>query len=83
MHIHLTLSKHIQIELGLNQRESFKAIARNLNRERTTISKEVKLYRINKKSDRKYMAFDDYTHAFLHTCTKNKCVVIRIILVEV
>lgn len=70
MHIHLTLSERIQIELGLNQNESFKSIARSLNRDCTTISKEVKLYRISKKSGGNYLNFNDCVHAHLHTCKK-------------
>ena len=39
---HLTLDERIEIEGSLNERKSFKTIARNLGKDPTTISKEVR-----------------------------------------
>ena len=39
---HLTLSQRLMIERGLNNRESFKAIARKCGKDCTTIAKEIK-----------------------------------------
>ena len=39
---HLTLDERIEIEAALNERKSFKMIARDLGKDPTTISKEVR-----------------------------------------
>ena len=41
---HLTLSDRIAIEIGLRERKSFSAIAEELGKDPTTISKEVEYY---------------------------------------
>ena len=43
---HLDLQQRILIEIGLNQRESFKKIAKETGKDCTTIAKEVKLRRV-------------------------------------
>ncbi|MDR2175231.1 MAG: helix-turn-helix domain-containing protein, partial [Synergistaceae bacterium] len=45
---HTELSQRIRIEMMLNDRKSFKSIARELGRDCTTVSKEVRLRRISK-----------------------------------
>jgi len=45
---HLTLSERILIETSLNEGKSFKMIAKDLGKDPCTISKEVRLHRINK-----------------------------------
>ncbi|NLY82502.1 MAG: helix-turn-helix domain-containing protein, partial [Clostridiales bacterium] len=49
-HKHFTLSNRITIQSSLNSRLSFKAIGRDLNRDCTTISKEIKNHIIFKKT---------------------------------
>ena len=47
-HKHLSLEERFEIENGLNQRLSFKKIAININKNCTTIAREVKNHYITK-----------------------------------
>lgn len=66
---HLTLDSRITIEAMLNKGESFKAIGRFLNKDCTTISKEVKNHICFQKSGAYGRAFNDCRLAFLHQCS--------------
>ncbi len=66
---HLTLDSRIMIETMLNKQESFKSIARFLNKDCTTISKEVKNHFCFEKSGAYGRAFNDCRLAFLHQCS--------------
>ena len=44
---HIDLSGRIRIEQGLNNGESFRTIARNLNKDPSTISKEVRRHSVS------------------------------------
>ena len=63
---HLTLTSRITIETMLNKGESFKSIERFLNKDCTTISKEVKNHICFEKSGAYGRAFNDCRLAFLH-----------------
>lgn len=65
---HLTLDSRIIIETKLNEGESFKAIGRLLNKDCTTISKEVKNHISFEKSGSFGKAFNDCLLAFQHDC---------------
>ena len=65
---HLTLESRIIIETKLNEGESFKAIGRLLNKDCTTISKEVKNHISFEKSGAYGKAFNDCLLAFQHEC---------------
>ena len=56
---HLTLDSRIIIETQLNQRNSFKGIAKLLNKDCTTISKEIKNHLCFEKSGAVGKAFND------------------------
>ena len=56
---HLNLESRITIETKLNEGESFKAIGRLLNKDCTTISKEVKNHISFEKSGAYGKAFND------------------------
>lgn len=58
-HKHLTLSERLEIEGYLKSRYSFKAIARELNRDCTTIAKEVKNHIIYKRKGSYGRAFNN------------------------
>lgn len=66
---HLTLESRILIETKLNEGESFKAIGRLLNKDCTTISKEVKNHLSFEKSGAYGRAFNDCLLAFQHQCS--------------
>lgn len=66
---HLTLDSRIIIETKLNERESFKSIGRFLNKDCTTISKEVKNHIFFDKTGAYGKAFNDYLLAFQRKCT--------------
>lgn len=66
---HLTLDSRITIETMLNNGESFKAIGRFLNKDCTTISKEVKNHICFEKSGSYGRAFNDCRLAFQHQCS--------------
>lgn len=69
---HLTLESRIIIETKLNEGESFKAIGRLLNKDCTTISKEVKNHLSFEKSGAYGRAFNDCLLAFHHQCSAHK-----------
>lgn len=66
---HLTLDSRIIIETKLNERESFKSIGRFLNKDCTTISKEVKNHIFFDKTGAYGKAFNDCLLAFQRKCT--------------
>ncbi|MCX7996079.1 MAG: IS30 family transposase [candidate division WOR-3 bacterium] len=74
---HLSLSERIKIENLLNLRYSFKAIGRSLEKDCTTISKEVKNHILFKKSGCMGKAFNDcanrYTCSLSSLCVVNNC----------
>ena len=65
---HLNLESRIIIETKLNEGESFKAIGRLLNKDCTTISKEVKNHISFEKCGAYGKAFNDCLLAFQHEC---------------
>lgn len=67
---HLSLSERISIEKLLEQHLSFKAIGRELGRDCTTISKEVKSYVIFRKSGCYGQEFNDCSNR--KNCTYSK-----------
>lgn len=69
---HLNLESRIIIETKLNEGESFKAIGRLLNKDCTTISKEVKNHISFEKSGSYGKAFNDCLLAFQHECFAQK-----------
>lgn len=69
---HLTLESRIIIETKLNEGESFKAIGRLLNKDCTTISKEVKNHISFEKIGAYGKAFNDCLLAFHHQCSAQK-----------
>ena len=69
---HLTLDSRISIENKLNERQSFKAIARFLGKDCTTISKEVRNHICFEKSGAYGRAFNDCRLAFEHQCSSQK-----------
>ena len=69
---HLTLESRIIIETKLNEGESFKAIGRLLNKDCTTISKEVKNHISFEKSGAYGKAFNDCLLAFQHECSAQR-----------
>ena len=66
---HLTLASRITIETMLDKGESFKSIGRFLNKDCTTISKEVKNHICFEKIGAYGRAFNDCRLAFLHQCS--------------
>lgn len=74
---HLSLSERIKIENLLNARFSFKAIGRELNKDCTTISKEIKSHIQFKKSGCIGNAFNDcinrFTCSLKSLCISNNC----------
>lgn len=69
---HLTLESRIAIETKLNEGESFKAIGRLLNKDCTTISKEVKNHITFDKTGAYGKSFNDCRLAFQHQCSAQK-----------
>ena len=69
---HLNLESRIIIETKLNEGESFKAIGRLLNKDCTTISKEVKNHISFEKSGAYGKAFNDCFLAFQHECSAQR-----------
>lgn len=78
---HLTLSNRITIEIMLKEAASFKAIARELNKDCTTISKEVRSHLRFKKTGCFGHAFNDCLNRFScslsHLCHKPGCSIRR------
>ena len=71
---HLTLDSRIMIETKLNEGQSFKAIGRFLNKDCTTISKEVKNHIFFEKSGAYGKSFNDCLLAFQRKCpAQNVC----------
>ena len=71
---HLTLDSRIVIETQLNERNTFKGIARLLDKDCTTISKEVKNHICFERIGAYGRAFNDCRLAVLHQCSaKNTC----------
>ena len=69
---HLNLEARILIETLLNERNSFKSIARHLNKDCTTISKEVRSHICFDKTGAYGRAFNDCRLAFQHECSVHK-----------
>lgn len=69
---HLILDNRITIEKELDKHSSFKAIARLLGKDCTTISKEIKSHLCFEKSGTFGHAFNDCRLKFLHQCNANK-----------
>lgn len=69
---HLTLDSRIIIETQLNNHNTFKGIAKILNKDCTTISKEIKNHLCFEKSGALGKAFNDCKLAHLRQCTINK-----------
>ena len=69
---HLTLEARILIETLLNERHSFKAIARQLNKDCTTISKEIRAHICFEKTGALGRSFNDCLSAFQHQCSIQK-----------
>ncbi len=74
---HLSVSDRITIEQLLNSRHSFKAIGRELNKDCTTVSKEVKNHILFKKSGCMGKAFNDcssrHSCSLTSLCAGNNC----------
>jgi len=68
---HLNLSHRITIEHSINERFSFKAIGRDIGKNCSTISKEVRIHRKFKKIGTYGKAFNDCINRF--TCTFSGC----------
>ena len=69
---HLTLDSRILIETLLNEQNSFKSIARQLGKDCTTISKEIKAHICFEKTGTFGRSFNDCRFAFLHQCSVRK-----------
>ena len=69
---HLTLDSRSIIETQLNERNSFKGIARLLNKDCTTISKEIKNHICFEKSGNFGRSFNDCLLAYQHKCDIKK-----------
>jgi IS30 family transposase len=69
---HLNLESRILIETQLNERNSFKSIARQLGKDCTTISKEVKSHICFEKVGTYGKSFNDCRLAFEHRCSMQK-----------
>lgn len=73
LHKHLSLEEHFFIAKQLNNNTSFKSIALELDRDRTTISKEVRAHKILKKTGAHSRAFNNCFYAI--TATHGDCAV--------
>ena len=69
---HLNLEARILIETMLNEHHSFKSIARELGKDCTTISKEIKTHICFEKTGALGRSFNDCRVAFLHQCSLQK-----------
>ena len=69
---HLNLEARILIETMLNEHHSFKSIARELGKDCTTISKEIKAHICFEKTGALGRSFNDCRVAFLHQCSLQK-----------
>ena len=69
---HLNLESRILIETLLNERNSFKSIARHLGKDCTTISKEIKSHICFEKVGAYGKAFNDCRLALQHQCSLQK-----------
>jgi len=61
---HFSLNERICIEQGLNNSDSFKKIGRDISRDCTSISKEIKRHIFSKKSGAYGKAFNDCMHRY-------------------
>ena len=61
-HSHLSLDERITIAQLLKEKSSFKAIARELGRDPSTISKEIRRHRIPKRSGAIGKSFNNCAH---------------------
>ena len=75
---HIDLSGRIRIEQGLNNGESFRTIARDLNKDPSTISKEVRRHSVIK--ERKPDAFAPIPCANNYDTSKPKANVCKILM---
>ena len=69
---HLNLEARVLIESLLNQHHSFKSIARELGKDCTTISKEIRGHISFEKTGALGRSFNDCRSAFLHQCSLQK-----------
>ena len=69
-HSHLSLDERITIAQLLKEQSSFKAIARELGRDPSTISKEIRRHRIPIKSGALGKAFNNCAHRFGCDCRR-------------
>ena len=69
---HLDLQARILIETLLNDHHSFKSIAKELGKDYTTVSKEVKNHISFEKTGALGRSFNDCRVAFLHQCSIQK-----------
>lgn len=69
---HLTMENRVTIEKDLDMKQSFKAIAASLDKDCTTISKEVRNHRIFKKTGAFGCSFNNCLHRF-GCAQKNLC----------
>lgn len=67
-HKHLTLSDRIRIEQGLGSHMSFRAIARSIGKDNSTISKEIRQHIVFKQSGCFGNCFNDCINRFSCTC---------------
>lgn len=71
---HLNIDARATIELELGKGTSFKAIGLLLEKDCTTISKEVRAHRVFEKTGAFGKAFNDCQKAFMHNCSlKHTC----------
>lgn len=69
---HMDLNARTMIELELAKGNSFKGIALMLDKDCTTISKEIRAHRVFEKTGAYGKAFNDCQHAFLHNCNAKR-----------
>ena len=69
-HSHLSLDERITIASAFKEQSSFKAIARELGRDPSTISKEIRRHRIPIKSGALGKAFNNCAHRFGCDCRR-------------
>ena len=64
---HLTLDDRYSIECGLNKRLSFKAIGAKIDKDCTTVSKEIRSHIVFEKKGAPYRPFNDCLNRMQHT----------------
>ena len=65
---HLTLDERTTIEIELGKRSSFKSIGLLINKDCTTVSKEIRAHRFPEKTGAYGKAFNDCLMAYNHSC---------------